>query len=167
MAKVILLCGKIASGKSYWADILKREQSAVVLSCDELLLDLGMMDLGEKHDEVLALVKQYLYKKAMEINGLGINVILDFGFWRKSERQDLSTRLQAAGINFEWYYIDISDEDWASNIDLRNKAVEAGQQQAYIIDEGLLKKLADAFQVPEPDEVDVWIKNIRKRNIGV
>ena len=38
MAKVILICGKICSGKSTYAQQLRRENRAVVLSIDEVML---------------------------------------------------------------------------------------------------------------------------------
>ena len=36
MAKVILICGKICSGKSYYARKLKEKEHAVILSRDEM-----------------------------------------------------------------------------------------------------------------------------------
>ena len=36
MAKIIAICGKICSGKTYYAQSLKDKENAVILSCDEL-----------------------------------------------------------------------------------------------------------------------------------
>ena len=40
MAKVILICGKICSGKSYYARKLKEKEHAVILSRDEMTYEL-------------------------------------------------------------------------------------------------------------------------------
>ena len=45
MGKAILICGKICSGKSTYAARLKKETNAVLLSVDEIMLDLfGLYD---------------------------------------------------------------------------------------------------------------------------
>ena len=62
MGKVYLICGKICSGKSYYAKALKEKYNAVILSTDE----------------------------ATEICKAGANVILDWGFWTKENRSDIS-----------------------------------------------------------------------------
>lgn len=40
MPKVIMLCGKICSGKSFYAEQLKNRINGIVLSCDDLMLTL-------------------------------------------------------------------------------------------------------------------------------
>ena len=47
MAEVILICGKICSGKSTWAKALCRESGALCLSVDELMLALLPERLGD------------------------------------------------------------------------------------------------------------------------
>ena len=51
MAKVILICGKICSGKSTYAEKLRMENKAVLLSIDEIMLALFGFYVGNKHDE--------------------------------------------------------------------------------------------------------------------
>ena len=90
MAKVILICGKIASGKSYFADKLKKENNAVILSCDELFKMIFKDDQGEKHDEITKRIREYIYKKSVEIVRAGTDVILEFGFWSRENRKCVS-----------------------------------------------------------------------------
>ena len=40
MAKIIVICGKICCGKSYYANQIKEKENAVILSCDELTKDI-------------------------------------------------------------------------------------------------------------------------------
>lgn len=47
MAKVIAVCGKICSGKSYYVKQLKEKINAVILSTDEATFDLINNEQGE------------------------------------------------------------------------------------------------------------------------
>ena len=40
MGKVIAICGKICSGKTYYANQIKHKQNAIILSIDEVTYDL-------------------------------------------------------------------------------------------------------------------------------
>ncbi|GKX66204.1 AAA family ATPase [Inconstantimicrobium mannanitabidum] len=161
MAKVILLCGKICSGKSYYTKLLKQNNNAVILSCDEILFDLSLNDVGDRHDVLVEKVKQYFYKKTEEIIEVGVNVVLDFGFWSKQERNNISKYYLERNIDYEWHYIDISDEDWKKNIEERNQKVCKSEANAYYVDEGLLVKLNSLFEKPSTQEMDVWFINER------
>jgi len=161
MAKVILMCGKICSGKSYYSNMLRQKINAVILSCDELVFDLSLDDIGDKHDELVGKVKKYLYKKSEEIICAGSNVILDLGFWSKKEREEITKYYAQKGIDFEWHYIDISDEDWMRNIEERNNLVSKKLSRNFFVDEGLLKKFNYMFEKPSKQEMDVWYTNKR------
>ena len=77
MAKVILICGKICCGKSYYANNLKQQNTAVILSCDELTKVLFDNNLGDKHDEMSKRIWEYLLKKTEDVINADCNVILD------------------------------------------------------------------------------------------
>lgn len=162
MAKVMLLCGKICSGKSYYANSLKEKHKAVLLSCDELLMELSLAELGDKHDETVEKVKEYLYKKSLEIAGAGADVILDFGFWSREERRKVSEYYKEHQTSYEWHYIDISEEAWRKNIRERNRKVLEGTDPSFYVDDGLLNKLSSLFEVPENDEIDIWFENTER-----
>ena len=52
MAKAMLICGRICSGKSHYAALLHDRENAVILSCDELTFALFDGQLGEAHDRI-------------------------------------------------------------------------------------------------------------------
>lgn len=162
MAEIILICGKICSGKTRYCKELVKDYNAVILSCDEIESELFHHKLGEKHDEVLKDIKRYLHKKASEIVAAGCNVILDWGFWSRDERKQVCEYYKSKYIHYEWHYIDISADDWNQNIRSRNEAVLAGETTDYFVDDGLLEKLNSLFEVPMKEEVDVWYVNQRK-----
>ena len=159
MAKVFMLCGKIASGKSHYAEMLCRQENAVMLSVDELVLSILGSDLGEKHDEITARVQAYLFEKSVEVVHAGANVLLDWGFWTREKRSAARKFYEDRGIVCEFHYIDVPDDVWRRNIEKRNQAVLAGECSAYFVDEGLMKKLESLFETPSKEEIDVWFVN--------
>lgn len=157
MSKVILICGKICSGKSTYANKLRTEERAVLLSCDEITLALFDGNIGEKHDEMVERTQNYFFSKSVEIVETGINVILDWGFWMKEERDFARDFYQKRNIECEFHYIHISDEIWITRINKRNAAILNHQASAYFVDEGLAAKFGALFEMPGKDEIDVWV----------
>ena len=158
MAKVILICGKICSGKSTYAENLRMENKAVLLSIDEIMLALFGFYVGNKHDECVEKIEKYLFDKSVEIIENGIDVIFDLGLWTKDERRYAKEFYSSRGIEHEIHYISISDETWRVRLDKRNRAVSAGEIMAYPVDDNLAAKFAAIFEMPDRDEIDVWVE---------
>lgn len=160
MAKVIAICGKICSGKTYYANQIKNELNAVILSTDEATFDLIDNEQGEFYNTFANRVNKYLMKKTVEIVNAGCNVILDWGFWTREERKLTSEYFNKAGIEVEWHYIDIEQSRWQQLIEERNTKNKNGNGgSAFYVDEGLLNKLLSKFETPSKDEIDVWFVN--------
>lgn len=159
MAKVIAICGKICSGKTYYANQMKQKEKAVILSCDELTKYLFNNNLGEKHDEMSKKIWEYLLKKSVDIIQTDTNVILDWGFWSRDGRKNISDYFSSLKIECEWHYIDIDDLSWQFNIEERNKRVLDGVGgDSYYLDDGLMEKLLSKWETPTKKEIDVWVK---------
>ena len=158
MAKVYLMCGKICSGKSTHAAVLRHLHHAVVLSVDEITLALFGQDAGDKHDEYVARAEQYLYDKSVEIIREEINVILDWGFWTKEERTYARSYYSSKEIDFEFHYIDISRDEWLNRIEKRNREIMEGKSSGYYVDDGLAAKFESIFEIPEEREIAIFIK---------
>lgn len=157
MGKVYLICGKICSGKSCYAKSLKKKCNAVILSTDEATYDLIANEQGEFYERFAQRVNDYLKKKAVEICKAGANVILDWGFWSRANRIEISAYLQSCDIGYEWHYIDVDEDTWNRNIKERNKRIEEGNGGSdFYVDEGLLNKLLSMFEMPDKAEMDVW-----------
>lgn len=160
MAKVIAIVGKICSGKTYYAKQLKDKEKAVILSTDEATFDLIENEQGEFYNIFSERVTKYLRKKAVEIVSVGCNVILDWGFWTKSERKQVTDYFSCYGIDVEWHYIYVEQSRWERLIEERNKRIKSGNGGSdFYLDEGLMKKLLSKFEEPTEEEIDVRIIN--------
>ena len=157
MAKVVMTCGRICSGKSTYAEKLRKELSAVVLSVDEVMLAMFGQDAGDMHDTYVERAKKYLFEKSLQIVETGINVILDLGLWKKEERSSARAFFSSHGVDCELHYIYISDEEWHRRLEKRNAAVKAGECSAYLVDEGLAAKFVSLFEPPSEGEADVVV----------
>ena len=155
-AKVVAVCGKICSGKTFYARQLTEKGNAVILSCDELTKALFDNDLGERHDEMSLRIWDYLKNKSVELVNADCTVILDWGFWTAKDRKSLTEFYRAHNIPVEWHYIDVDDRTWRMNIEERNRRVSSGEGGSdYYLDEGLMEKLLSKWEEPTDDEIDV------------
>ncbi len=157
MAKVIVTCGKICSGKTTYAKRICQKTSAVLLSVDEIMLAVFGQNAGENHDAYVESIKAYLFSKSLEMIAAGIDVVLDLGLWTAEERERVKTFYKNHGVVCEIHYIDVTDALWKHRIAIRNQAVLECKSESYDIDENLLAKFAAMFEAPKRNEIDVWI----------
>ena len=157
MTKVILLCGLPCSGKTTYSENFK--DKAVVLSCDELMLSLFPAQLGDKHDEISQKVKNYLLNLSLDILRTHTDIILDFGFWTKADRENTISFYQDKGYTCEVYYLKVSNEQLIINLHKRNAEVEKGLKGSYFIDENILNKALSLFEEPDQDENVIIVNN--------
>ena len=159
MAKLLCICGKIGCGKTYYANRLKEQEHAVILSTDEVTYDLTNNQQGDGYDEFAIRVNLYLRKKAVEIVNAGCTVILDWGFWTKENRKEIKRYGENNGVLVEMHYIDIDDKTWYENIEKRNNELISGNGgSSFYVNEGLLNKVSSLFEIPEKEEIDIWYK---------
>lgn len=159
MPKVYMMCGKICSGKSTHAAELRKEKKAVLLSVDDLTMLLLGPYAGDKLDEYVEKLKGYFYQKSLEIIDSGINVILDWGFWTRRERDCARAFYGSRNIDYEFHFIEIDDEEWHRRIEKRNQDILEHKSNAYYVDEGLQAKFSAIFEKPEEEEPGILVKS--------
>ena len=157
--KVIMTCGRICRGKSTYARKLREQYNAVILSVDEITLALFGGNAGEMHDEYVQKLEAYLFDKSVEMIGTGSNVVLDWGFWQKREREYARKFYKEHRIPCELHYLSVPDAEWNKRIEKRNKDITEGRISAYYVDNGLKAKFSVLFEPPEENEADVIIKS--------
>ncbi len=152
MAKIIILCGKICSGKSTFAKKLKNEINAVILSCDDLMLTIFDEQLGDKHNDIARKCQTYLYGLAEQIIGTNTDVILDFGFWSREERKNIIKYFGSKNIEVQMYYIKVDKKTWLEQIEKRNALKLEGKAHCYYVDENMKEIFDKMFEEPGEDE---------------
>lgn len=158
MAKLIAICGKVCSGKSYYAKTLIKKENAVILSCDDVTMTLFDNNLGDNHDVMVKRIMTHLKDLSIKIYNTNTNVILDWGFWSKKDREELTNFYKEKNIPIEWYYICVDNKTWNKNIEERNKRVKEGNGGSdFYVGEGLKKKVLSRWDEPTKEEIDIWI----------
>ena len=147
--KVILLIGKIASGKTTYA----RKLGGMLISCDQLMQSMFPGGCSEHHDTLAERARKYLLGLARQCAEAGVTPVVDFGFWTPALRQEAIDALP--GCELEWHYLDIPEDEWRRRIEKRNAAILAGQGSPsdYFVDEGLLQKVNILFVPPTAEEL--------------
>ena len=159
MAKAIMTCGTICCGKTTYAQKLREEQNAVILSIDELTLTLFPEGAGEMHDTYALRTEQYLLSLSLQILGTGTDVILDWGLWTKAQRDRIRAFYAENGFESEIHYLQVSREEWERRIRKRNGTQKTENPSAYFVDEGLLRKVESLFEEPSESEVDLIVRS--------
>lgn len=138
MGKVILVCGKICSGKSYYSKSIKDKYNAVIISPDEATYELINNEQGEFYNEFSKKLNKYLTRIVGEIAKAGANVIFERGLWSHKERKETREYYKNNGIDCEIHYVNVDEETWNKNVEERNKRVLDGKGGSdFYLDEGL------------------------------
>ncbi len=157
MARIIITCGKLCSGKTTYSKRLAKEIGAVRLSADEITLLLLGPFAGDILDEYFQKLEKYLMEKSLEAAEAGVSSVIDLGLWTKAEREKVRKFYRERGAECEIHYLKVPDGVWRERIEKRNREIEAGLTEAYPVDENLLKKFESFFEEPSPGEVDAII----------
>ncbi len=141
-----MMCGLTGSGKTTYAKRLEREHSAVRFSVDEWMIELyGHHMPREVFDERLETLKNLLWSTARRLLALDINVVLDFGFWKRRERLDFKNRAREIGATPLFYFFDVPLPTLQERLTLRNSSLSKG---TYEITPEMLAMFSDWFEPP-------------------
>ena len=152
MATLHLMVGLPCSGKTKLARKLEQEHSALRLTPDEWQVALFGQDAEEpEHDARHSLIEAMLWKIASRALQLGTNVILDFGFWAREEREDYRLRAKHLGASSEVHFLDVPEEELLRRLAVRNSRPS---QESFHISEESMKPWIAFFQRPMPDELE-------------
>ena len=139
------------SGKTTLARKLEQECSALRLTTDEWHVCLFGQDAKEpEHDTRHSLIEAMLWKIAGRALELGTNVILDFGFWAREEREDYRLRARKLGASSEVHFLDVSEDELSRRLEERNSR---SSQESFYIPAEMLKPWIESFEEPSPDEL--------------
>jgi predicted kinase len=152
VATLHLMVGLPCSGKTTLAQKLEHEQSALRLTTDEWHIRLFGQDAEEpEHDARHTLIETMLWEIASRALELGTNVILDFGFWAREEREDYRSRAKNLGASSEVHFLDVPPDELMRRLAVRNSL---SSPTSFYIPEEMMQPWIVFFQRPTPDELE-------------
>ena len=150
MATLYLMVGLPCSGKTTRAKELENELIAIRLTPDEWHVNLFGHDVADpEHDKRHYLIEDMLWQITARAFSLGTNIILDFGFWAKEERDDYRTRAQKLGARSEIIFMDVEENELLRRVRQRNENLTNLIQY---IPEELMHSSFRIFQKPDAEE---------------
>jgi predicted kinase len=152
MPTLYMMVGLPGAGKTTTAKQMEREKRILRLSPDEWIAPIfGTRDhidnpklANERRDRIEALQ----WDMAARLLALGMDVILENGFWSKAERQMYRARAEAVGAKVKICFCDASREELLSRINRRNK-----EPNAFVTSEKDLDSWLRVFEPPTADEL--------------
>jgi predicted kinase len=138
VATLFLICGLPGSGKSTLARELAQEHRALRLVPDEWMARI----VGDGYDEQKrTAIEAIQWELAQRVLVLGLDVILENGFWSRRERDEYRTRAAELGVTVLLYYLEVSRAELVRRLVARNDALPR-----------------DTFRV-EPEQLDAWARS--------
>ncbi len=150
-----LIVGLPGAGKTTRAKELEVSESALRLTPDEWLMAVFARDSpvrwrsSERVDQ-RDRIEGKLIEAGMRAAELGLNVVLDFGFWGRDERSALRWMAASVGTLAEVVYLPIGLEEQRRRIRDRYQA-QPGQ---FLMSDAELQQWHRQFQAPDPEELD-------------
>ena len=145
--RLLLLCGLPASGKTTLARELADAYGAVRLNPDEWKRALAA-DPFDEHFRV-GLEGQF-WGLTQRLLALGTSVILEWGFWARSERDEMREVARSLGVAVELRFLDAPYNELVRRVVARHSA------GGIAITESHMERYRGIFQPPTEEELSLY-----------
>jgi predicted kinase len=116
--RLVLICGLPGSGKSTLAKQLADEMKAMRLCSDEWMAQLGInLHAEDERDRI----EVHFWQIAQALLRQGHAVILESGFWLRSDRDEKRLGARKLGVPVELRYVDVLFEELCRRVERRNR----------------------------------------------
>jgi predicted kinase len=145
--RLVLLCGLPASGKTTLARELADAYGAVRLNPDEWELALGIDPFD---GEFQVKLEAEFSRLTQRLISLGTSVILEWGFWARSERDEKRELGRSLGAAVELRFLDVPYDE------LVRRVVGRHAEGGLAITESHMQRYRGIFQPPTDDELALY-----------
>jgi len=145
--RLVWLCGLPASGGTTLARELADAYGAVRLSPDEWELALGVGPFDEGSQVRL---EAAFWKRTQRLLVLGTSVVLEWGFWARSERDEKREPARTLGVAVELRFLNAPYEELVRRVVARHAA------GGIAITESHMERYRGMFQPPTDEELSLY-----------
>lgn len=148
MAALHLMCGLPGAGKTTLAKRLEQDLPALRLCPDEWMQQIVRCRLDD--EEAREAVEAAQWRVAARALALGLNVVLENGFWTRRDRDAYRACAREIGAEVVLHFLDAPREELKRRLAHRYASVPAG---GFRITPEMLDLYASGFEPPEADEL--------------
>ncbi|MBK8478571.1 MAG: ATP-binding protein [Opitutaceae bacterium] len=149
MPEILLLCGLPGAGKTTWAKV-RTQRGAMVFNPDQWMLRLyGAHMPREVFDARLATCFDLIYEQTNRLVALGLDVVIDGGYWTREQRRRAREQLAGSGVPLTLYWFDVPGDELRRRLERRNAALPP---DTFEITEAMLELFAGWFEPPTEAE---------------
>ena len=150
MSNVIMMCGVCGSGKTTYAK-QKEKDEYVRLSIDEEMWKIygrkGIDYPDSRYEELSEKVEAMRRERFIRFVKDGKNVVIDFSFWSRENRDFYRTIIEKAGGTAKLVYMKASKETLRKRLQKRNMLLNANSP--FIITNEILEHHYNNFEEPQ------------------
>jgi predicted kinase len=147
VATLFLICGLPGSGKTTAALALEREQNAVRLAPDEWMARIVGDGWDYRRREQVEALQWALAQRLLT---LGLNVVMENGFWRRKERQAYRSRASELGADSKLVFCDATRGELKRRLVARNADLPP---DTFVVTPEQLDDMWPHFEPPSEDEL--------------
>lgn len=141
-ARLIIVCGLPGSGKTAHAKRLEAKLRAVRFCPDEWM-DALSVDIWD--ERMRGKIEALQWQVGQQLLALGVNVIIEWGTWGRSERDALRLRARELGAAVELHYL-------SARVDVLFDRIQRRGLENPPIKRAQMTQWADQFQTPTAEE---------------
>jgi predicted kinase len=159
-----MICGLPGAGKTTVSKRLEKQRRALHLCPDEWIS--AMLPTPSQRSEMDRLrdpVEAVQWDVAMRVLELGIDAILEWGFWSRAERGRLAAMARERGFRVEVRSLAVPFEELWSRIEARNAALPPG---TFRIERADLDLWWSDYEPPAPDELLPQAQHAPERSVA-
>lgn len=149
MVHVIMMCGVCGSGKTTYAK-QKEKEGYIRLSIDEEMWNnyrkRGVDYPVSEYDRLSEETEKRLRQKMIELIKTGQNVVIDFSFWNKANRDKYRKLILEADGKLELVYMKADKQVLRKRLKARNQSIHANSP--FVITDEILDHHFNDFQEP-------------------
>lgn len=154
MPTLYIICGLPGSGKTTLAKQMEADSSAIRMCPDEWIQDILPPDYSrEELDRLRDPVENLQWKLAERLLSIGVDVIIEWGTWGKSERENLRDKARQLGAKAALHYLEVPLEELIRRVEMRNANLPDGD---FYLSTEEIKECFAIFQAPDEEEMKTY-----------